>query len=98
MGRRMPEDSDVFRVKIVSREWRHNPEYHYSRNPDVQRRLYSGHTVATYAGPYKSRGGAAGQAKALAYRYDYETRQSVLREDVLSVTIQRARTTWEDVE
>ncbi|MFJ9694909.1 hypothetical protein [Kitasatospora sp. NPDC101183] len=94
----MPEDSDVFRVKIVSREWRNNPEYHCFRNPDVPRRLYSGDTVTTYAGPYKSRGGAAGQAKALAYRFDHKARQSVLREDVLSVTIQRARTTWEDVE
>ncbi|MFD0276198.1 hypothetical protein ACFVHB_20155 [Kitasatospora sp. NPDC127111] len=98
MGRTMLAEGDVFRVKIVRRAWQYNPDFHYFRNPDVPRRIYSGETVTTYAGPYKSRGSAAGQRIALACCYDRDAGEYVLREDILSATIQRARTTWEDVE
>lgn len=85
------DGQDVFRVVLVERAMKRNPDHHwdqYHRDvpyyiPDPDSPPY----VTTY-GPYNSLGTARGQ---LSYQVGKYAR------NVISATVQKASTTWEDV-
>ncbi|MFJ6636609.1 hypothetical protein ACIQMR_35375 [Streptomyces sp. NPDC091376] len=94
MARQMVGDDDeVFRIRLVEkeREW----------DDELRRWVDTDETRTRFFGPYNSIGAARGQRTSLGYvdYWDPETEEKVrmMRSGVVSCRIQKAHTTWEDV-
>jgi hypothetical protein len=89
------DDQDVYRVKIVRRSWRVNPDYKPGvYDPDNNPRArYDGPEATSFLGPYNTLAAAKGQLTSNACGYG-----GGFREGVVSAQIQKAFTTWEDVQ
>lgn len=96
MARRMVgDDQDVYRVLIITRERRDNPDWDRTAgygdgNPRI---LFDGPEVATAYGPYNSLAAARGQVTAHTPNRYGRPRNGFVRGQV-----QKARTEWEDVQ
>lgn len=93
MARRfVSDDQQVFRVLVVRRQRRDNPDWERG-TIGSPRSLWDGPEYTTAYGPYNTIGAARGQLTQ--HTVDYDGRPRV---DVVSGSIQRAHTTWEVVE
>lgn len=89
MSRRMVgDDQDVYRVVRVRKATKHDVEE-------------TGTPITEYYGPYNSIGAARAQRTVLGYvdYWDRDTNENirVMRDGVVSIGIQVARTEWSDV-
>ncbi|WDM16706.1 hypothetical protein J3S85_37705 [Streptomyces lavenduligriseus] len=93
MARRLvSDDQQMFRVLVVRRQRRDNPDWERG-NIDSPRFFWDGPEYTTAYGPYNTIGTARGQ---LTYHTVDAYGEPV--KDVVSGRIQRAHTTWEDVQ
>ncbi|KUF18832.1 hypothetical protein AT728_07300 [Streptomyces silvensis] len=92
MARRLvSDDQPMFRVLVVQRQRRDNPDWERG-NVGSPRFLWDGPEYTTAYGPYNSIGAARGQLTFHTVDAYGEPRNGVV-----GGRIQRAHTTWEDV-